>query len=601
MLSKFLEGAGAHTPSSIVKEWYQNPIGSPHPEHAEHQKMFSVAEPFETIKYARPALTSFAAQLVEAHLLSSADKMVSPEGGLHTSRLEAHTSSHDSDSEMENSEDQTIMSTTQNLLQNGFPLLWHYCTSVASPKRRQRLSRAKKAPLDTQAVSRNYRPPEIVATHAISSILFSRNRSANLLSADKGLLLFACAANRYLFDHESRIGASTAYSTVLDSLDHYAKLDAAAVIKIASSEDESGLLRFDNMQKQIKARHERLGRESSMLIGCAGTYCKAEGLTKDALSLEKKHEWLEKNLREKLTFEQLWDLVDYEFLSKALPLQWLDILFDYAGDIPQVRTYSSKLRNLYEEFGTKMRVSPRKTQVYPLKSNGYNETTTSELLKALQDFIVQLGQSPDLPTFSKRLILAGGDGLSYERMVQLKNYLQFLDNEYERMDILEPFLESWHTLWTNLSRIYEAHWVGLTSADPSSLGFGANTLKRKAPGNVSKVDYYRYSDILDSQVEARVLDIWSNDLGTKDLFNDLETMSKTGQFPTFDNLYKRALYLHRKFGSLNAYRTLMLGRSGYKEGSRWQAPKKDIQSNVTYHMGTSMDSILRFFVLQLLI
>jgi hypothetical protein len=143
MLSKFLEGAGAHTPSSIVKEWYQNPIGCPHPEHAEHQKMFSVAEPFETIKYARPALTSFAAQLVEAHLLTSADKMVSPEGGLHTSHLEVHTSFHDSDSEMENSEDQTIMSTTQNLLQNGFPLLWHYCTSVASPKRRQRLSRAK--------------------------------------------------------------------------------------------------------------------------------------------------------------------------------------------------------------------------------------------------------------------------------------------------------------------------------------------------------------------------------------------------------------------------------------------------------------------------
>ncbi|KAF9019221.1 hypothetical protein BDP27DRAFT_1378221 [Rhodocollybia butyracea] len=92
-----------------------------------------------------------------------------------------------------------------------------------------------------------------------------------LLRPDKGLLLFACAANRYLFDHESRIGASTNYSTVLDSLDQYAKADAAAVIEIASSEDESGLLQFDNMQKQIKARHERLGRNSLMLMGCAGT------------------------------------------------------------------------------------------------------------------------------------------------------------------------------------------------------------------------------------------------------------------------------------------------------------------------------------------
>ena len=98
-------------------------------------------------------------------------------------------------------------------------------------------------------------------------------------------------------------------------------------------------------------------------------------------------------------------------------------------------------------------------------------------------------------SYTPRLILTGGDGLTYERMVQLKNYLQFHENTYERLDILEPILEIWHTKWTDLSHIYEAHWDSLTSNDPSSLGHSANKIKRKAPSNLKKVDYYPYSQL----------------------------------------------------------------------------------------------------------
>ncbi|KAJ3729759.1 hypothetical protein C8R42DRAFT_569719 [Lentinula raphanica] len=534
----------------------------------ERDLMFSVTTPFERIRHARPALTSFAAQLVAEHLLEKFNELSSPEGGLHTSKSDVPESS---------SNEQTFgaetFHTAQNLLRVGHPLLWHYCVMLATPQSRNRVSRAKDAPAGTRAISRNYRPPETVATYAISSLLFSKNRNANLLPAEKGLLLFACGANRYLFDHESRIGALTNYTTVLDALDRYAKADHQAILKIARSTDESGVLRFDNMQKQVHARFERIGREARMMIGCAGTYVKAEGKLGDALSLEKKREWLKKDLRSTLTFPALWKLVDHPFLNNALPLLWLDILFDYTMNIPNVQEYSASLRKTYEEIGTKSKVSPRKNQIYPLKSNGYNETTTSELLKALKDFFAQLGQSPN--NFVKRLILAGGDGLSYERMVQLKNYLQFQENEFERMELLEPFLEVWHTVWTNLSRIYEAHWVGLTSADPSTLGFGANTLKRKAPGNVSKVDYYRYMDLLETQVEARVLDIWRMEFDADDLLEHLKMLSETRQFPSFDDLHKVAVSLHHRFGSPKAFTKLMRHGTGYKEGSEWKVPRTD--------------------------
>ncbi|KAJ3763075.1 hypothetical protein EV360DRAFT_34256 [Lentinula raphanica] len=545
-----MHGRTKYHTACIIKEWIRNPFGIPKPNHAEYHDMFSVTKSFENIRHARPALSSFAAQLVEEHLLLTARSIVSPQGGLHR--------------------------VTQAVFKNKLSLMWQYCLAIATPNRKNRLSRAKNPTGDGRALSRDYRPPDIVVTYALSSLLFARNRNANLLPADKGMLLFACQTNRYLFAHESRIGASTNYTTVLKMLDEHAEANAAAVKEIAWSKTRSGLLRFDNMQKQINVRHQRLGHTSQMLIGCAGTYCEGEQLEEGALSLDDKKRCLQENLREKLSFDQLWGLIDHGFLSNVLPLQWLDTLFIFLADLPGIRHYTIQLQQLYEKIGTKQKVSPRITKVYPLKSNAYNETMTAELLKAIQDFFAQLGMSSE--EFNPRLILAGGDGLSYERMVQLKNYLQFLDNEFDRLDVLEPFLEIWHTIWTNLSRIYEAHWVGLTSADPSTLGFGGNTLKRKEPGNVSKVDYYRYMDLLDSQVEARMLDIWRNELGYEDLFKEMEALSKSKHLPSFEELYQRAIDLYDRFGSEAAYWSLMKTGEGYKKGSQWKPPKVDKSS-----------------------
>ncbi|KAJ3779797.1 hypothetical protein GGU10DRAFT_280279, partial [Lentinula aff. detonsa] len=149
------------------------------------------------------------------------------------------------------------------------------------------------------------------------------------------------------------------------------------------------------------------------------------------------------------------------------------------------------------------------------------------------------------------------------------NYLQFHDSEYDRMEILEPFLESWHTIWTNLSRIYEAHWVGLPSGDPSTLGFGANLLNRKAPGNVSKVDYHRYTDLLDVQLEARILDIWRIAFGMNDLYQDMERLFTTKELPSFDSLYVQAIDLCHRFGTLSAYHEIMTSGEGYEAGTHW--------------------------------
>ncbi|KAJ3991231.1 hypothetical protein F5050DRAFT_1802198 [Lentinula boryana] len=508
--------------------------------HDEYGDMFSVTKSFENIHHARPALTSFAAQLVKDHLLLTAKSIVSPNGGLHREQADQNEK---------------------------VPILEGDVEAVLESEKSTLEKTQSKPPEDGHALTRNHRQPEIVTTYALSSLLFSRNRNANLLPTKKAMLLFACQTNLYLFAHESRVGASTNYTTVLRMLDKHAKANAAAVEEIAHSKTRAGILRFDNMQKQINVCHQRLGHTSQMLIGCAGTYCEGEELEEGALDLDDKKRCLKQNLRASLSFDQLWSLIDHDFFTKVLPLQWLGTLFGFLDDLPEIHQYGNQLQQLYEKIGTKQKVSPCTTKVYPLKSNAYNETVTAELLKAIQDFLAQLGMSSD--HFVRRLILAGGDGLSYERMVQLKNYLQFLENDFDRLDLLEPFLETWHTIWTNLSRIYEAHWVGLTSADPSTLGFGGNTLKRKEPGNVSKVDYYHYIDLLECQVEAWMLDIWRNELGYEDLHQHMEGLSKSKQLPTFEELYQRAIDLHQRFGSKG---------EGYKTGSQWKPPKTDASS-----------------------
>ncbi|THU76848.1 hypothetical protein K435DRAFT_824491 [Dendrothele bispora CBS 962.96] len=544
-------------------------MGLPKMGHVERQDVFSLAKDYRVIKFARPSITAFAAQIVEEHLINSVKKAVSVSGGLHTFTTGAQNI------EQDNYGAETVEKASA-AIQRNLPLFWNYVIGMATPHHRNRRSRAKGALLETSPASRNERPPEIVTVYAISSICFSRNRNAKLLAQDNGLLLFACGANRYLFSHESRNGSSTSYHATTDSLVKYAEHSAGIVRHIGRSTVRVLLLRLDNIQKQKRVRDQRMGRENHMLIGTAGTACEGEGYEEGILDIDQKTEWISKGLRRELTFTKLWYMVDHSYVNEAMPIHWLEILIEFVPELEAA--YATEVQTLYTTHSIKQQVPPRVTKIFPLSTNGYNETSTTEMKKALEDFLKQLGQTQE--SYNRRLILTGGDGLTYERMVQLKNYLQFQSNAYERMDIVEPFLEIWHTVWTFLSRIYEAHWVGLRSRDPSSLGYGATVLKRKAPGNVSKVDYYPYADLLNTQLSARILDIWRNTFETEDLFQYFEQLKENKNLPSLQQLYAMAQALHKRYGTRKAFEHALSGDDSltFYRGSAWSAPKQDESS-----------------------
>lgn len=340
-------------------------------------------------------------------------------------------------------------------------------------------------------------------TSALSAIVFSRNQTANLLPALKGNLLFSCRANNYIWTYESRVGGSTSYSTVLWSMKKFREQSIAAVKELAKAPTSGVMFRFDNVQKYCKPRFTRLGRDSHMMIGTAATAFALEGFTIDALDLDERRKWINKDLRGELTFDKFYDSIDRPYLDTAMELHWLKILVE---SVPELSHYIDQVHTLINTTGSKKKLTPRHTRTFTSPTNGYSETALAELGKSIRAILTNLGQTKE--TYIRRLWLAGGDGLSFERLIQLLNYLQFEDDEFNRMEFLMPLLESWHALWTDLSRIYEAHWDSLTSRDPSSIGYGAKVIDRGAPANLKKVEYYKFEDLANIELTARVLDCW---------------------------------------------------------------------------------------------
>jgi hypothetical protein len=143
---------------------------------------------------------------------------------------------------------------------------------------------------------------------------------------------------------------------------------------------------------------------------------------------------------------------------------------------------------------------------HSLQSNGRNETIFPDLKAAILDYLAQHGITKQ--TFKRQLVLFGGDGLTFEKILALKRFLQTKLCPFDSLRILYPYLESWHMTWTDLSRTCATHWGKLELKDPSTLAMCANRVGVKAPTNLGKVDYYKYSETVFLILLARMLDCW---------------------------------------------------------------------------------------------
>jgi hypothetical protein len=81
-IERFLRGQDKYTPSQILDAWLKSPDGR---QHDDESHMFSTSTPYGDIKSIRPAITSFAAQIVKEEFVKEADAVIRVSSGLHAS------------------------------------------------------------------------------------------------------------------------------------------------------------------------------------------------------------------------------------------------------------------------------------------------------------------------------------------------------------------------------------------------------------------------------------------------------------------------------------------------------------------------------------
>lgn len=56
--------------------------------------------------------------------------------------------------------------------------------------------------------------------------------------------------------------------------------------------------------------------------------------------------------------------------------------------------------------------------------------------------------------------------MTFEKLLNLKQYMQFHSDEFQSLKLLVPVLELWHLEWMDLTRIFQAHWSHLMTLAP---------------------------------------------------------------------------------------------------------------------------------------
>jgi len=281
--------------------------------------------------------------------------------------------------------------------------------------------------------------------------------------------------------------------------------EASVTLEHGRSANTLGVIVYDNVQNYHIQRDQAIGRENHLNIGLAAIYYEVDvdDIGISLFDLDRKRRMIEKGERAKLSVAKLQDMIDQRHIENVCILQWMHTLVQR---IPQLQHLKPDIGILYQTRVAKQRLPVKAAKVHPLASSSRNETVFTDLKDALTDFFAQTGQTPQ--DFKRRLFPVGGDGLTYEKMLQLKEYLQFHENEQESFEVLQPMLEWWHTEWTNLSRIFESHWGPSFSHDPSTLGNSAEKNGRKKPVDLKKVDYYASVELAYLVLDIRILDCW---------------------------------------------------------------------------------------------
>ena len=348
-----------------------------------------------------------------------------------------------------------------------------------------------------------------MATLALCQIDYSHNRNAKRLQIFTGILFLVNGATQTVLDYSSRMCITPSYNGILNTLKSLSE-DEARKVKAIGRDWERGLdLTFDNVQSYAKQWEMRIGHESVMRVGMAGTAVELEDFDQQAVNLVERRRLINEGRpkRMSLTATDLKGLLNERHNRTVGALHWLQVLVTY---VPQLESYKKHVQEMFRTVPpASMRLDQggvRRTVVHPLATSAKNETSSTELRDGLVDFLEQIGQTPE--DHHPHVTLVGGDGLTFEQLGNLKRTMQLQDEPFKNFEIIQPYLQLWHTEWTDLCRLFVAHFGEDGSEDPSTIGHSSSKIGFKRPANLAKIDYYPGSHHLYRILDSRILDCW---------------------------------------------------------------------------------------------
>lgn len=262
-------------------------------------------------------------------------------------------------------------------------------------------------------------------------------------------------------------------------------------------------MRIDNVQSFFESRIPGFSRENEVMMGISGLAMKMIDYITDLVTIDAMRGYSDNGQRQNLTTDSLLRMVNTRHIHSVMILHCAKTIATY---IPELRPLLPKIheRIRTESLQATGVIMPLHcTEIRPLATCAKDEKQLAELKDTIRDVLKQLGQTKD--SYQRRKIFIG-DGLTFELILRLIDYLQLQENEFDRLDLVEPFLEQWHTAWTDLSRIFETFWGDKDLKTPSSLGHNASKIGVKPPSNLSKVDYYSGRHTAYLVLDARMMD-----------------------------------------------------------------------------------------------
>ncbi|KAJ3775082.1 hypothetical protein FB446DRAFT_843468 [Lentinula raphanica] len=570
-VSKFLRGETAQTAADFLKIWMCHRAGR---HHQASPEMFSSADerPYHEIKPIRPALTSFALQIVASEMVSQAEIAIRPESGLHVhipskrQPIKAHVNVVDW-----SAFSSTTLKTVSSIHQEFQPLIRKVLLLLAArPQSRNRVNR----------------PVDVVVDDIISKLAFSRSPHARLQPVMKGLFEFASNASFDTFRYESRVSNTPAYSTIIKLL--YTLAEEGAKTTIANCRDPAYVVwaTIDNTQDYHVRRMPRMGLENVMNLGmsCVAYRRLLKDKHRNALDYEDKQRRRRECDRNTITVPQLLRFCDQAHEKKVLSYQWLWVLGEYEEKVKHLREHAN---SMLRTSGAILRIPPDIDQPFTLPTNSGGEQDLPKFQGAFFDFLKHLGQTKD--DNLERIFIAGGDGLTFELYGRMMDQRQLHVGKFTSLRFLNPRCEWWHGEWTNNSRIINKHLVSYSSRDPSTLGNSASKISSTIRINQGKYDYHQGTELMHFVLDMRMLDCWRLILNREakrkciplledaDVFQIIAGLDAAGALPNVADFEILANELTCMYSSEGAVHRAATGQyrsdtSLPPTGSSWQPP-----------------------------